>query len=502
MKIKRIISLLLVLFVLTLTACSDSQPAISENTEPTETVQTKYTDTPSSVQKNETVYVNLKNDGKVSSVNVTDWLHTDKGKVVVSDISNLQNIKDIKGNNIPEKNGSSLNWHMDSTDLYYKGTSEDTLPVEFDIRYYLDGKEITAENIKGKSGDIKIEVKCKNTCFKTDENGNTIYLPVITAGLLILPENTFSGISVENGLCVGDGAKQIIVGLSFPGMAQSLGLDETKTLGNIEISDSFTISALADNFSLGNIYFAVIPVCSLSAETLIPGTEKEAAALLQNMEGIMSVLSELDIETLSNAFNDNPDSIKNLTDSFSKALNVYSSNKKLLDVLGKYLTDENIETISNLSKTLNDPKTAEALELLKNPLVKSFFSDLPELLESADKMSSLMSQLQNDMKDPEVKKAMDNLPKTLETLSEMQKTLNDNKALIDTLSSFANVDLTEIANILSSETSVISELSANSDVLMPKIKSWIAFGNEYGLFSGHAEGTDTSLMFIYMTPSI
>ncbi len=506
MKTKRIVSLLTALTVslLTFSSCSKTQPVISETDNTTKTAQVKYTDTPSAVKKSETVYVNLSPDGKPLTVNVTDRIHTDKEKVAVSDISNLQNISDIKGDSVPEISGNSLTWHMSGTDLYYKGTSAEPLPVEFDIKYYLDGNEITADEIKGKSGNVKIEVKTKNACSKTDENGNTVFLPVITAGLIILPETVFSNVNAENGMCLGDGAKQIFAGISFPGMAESLGLSDTLTLGNMEISDSFSVTATAKDFSLGNIYFAVIPVCSLSADTLIPGTEKEAAALLADMEGIMNVLSGTDLATLSGIFENNPDCIKELTDSFDKAINVYSSNKKLLDVMNKYLTEENAETLSDLSKTLNDPKTAEALELLKNPVIRTFLSDLPSLLESVDEISKLTSQLSEDMKDPEIKKAIDNLPETISALSEIQTTLNENKALIDLLSAFASEDLMSIADTLSgSDTnSVLTYLSENADSLMPRIRSWITFGKDYGLFSGCPENAEKSLIFIFMTPSI
>ena len=503
MKTNRIVSLFLAVSLLMLVSCSKDTSVISQNTDNAETVQSRYTDVPDSVKKSETVYVNLKNDGKASLVNVTDWLHADKAKVAVSDTSNLKNIKDIKGNCVPETSGNSLTWHMDSTDLYYSGTSETSLPIEFDINYYLDKKEVTSDVLKGKSGNVTIEVKAKNTCFKTNEKGNRVYLPMITAGLVILPESTFSSVEIENGLCVSDGAKQIVVGLSFPGMAESLGLDETLTLGNMEISDSFRITAKANDFSLTNIYFVSLPVCSMSGETLIPGTEKEAAALIHDMENIMSIFSDIDLNVLSDAFS-NSDSIENLTDSLSKAINIYNSNKKLLSVMDKYLTDENIETLSNLSEVLSDPKNTEALELLKNPVIRSFLGDLPSLLESADEMSDLASQLQEDMKDPEVKEAFDSLPQTLETLSSLQNILNENKPLIDALSAFASEDLTSLTDILkeSDSGSVLSTLSKNSDELMPRIKDWIAFGNEYGLFSGDTTADEISLMFVFMTESI
>ena len=57
-----------------------------------------YTDVPGSVKKSETVYVNMDNSGDVKDITVTDWLHTDKGQVKVSDTSSLKNITNVKSN--------------------------------------------------------------------------------------------------------------------------------------------------------------------------------------------------------------------------------------------------------------------------------------------------------------------------------------------------------------------------------------------------------------------
>ena len=55
-----------------------------------------YTDVPGSVKKSETVYVNMDNSGDVKDITVTDWLHTDKGQVKVSDTSSLKNITNVE----------------------------------------------------------------------------------------------------------------------------------------------------------------------------------------------------------------------------------------------------------------------------------------------------------------------------------------------------------------------------------------------------------------------
>ena len=88
----------------TTSASGDEQPA-----------PVYYTDVPGSVKKSETVYVNMDNSGDVKDITVTDWLHTDKGQVKVSDTSSLKNITNVKSNIKPVSENGGITWHMDTT---------------------------------------------------------------------------------------------------------------------------------------------------------------------------------------------------------------------------------------------------------------------------------------------------------------------------------------------------------------------------------------------------
>ena len=45
-----------------------------------------------------------------------------------------------------------LVWNGQGKDIVYQGTTEETLPVGIEITYELDGKQINAEELEGKSG--------------------------------------------------------------------------------------------------------------------------------------------------------------------------------------------------------------------------------------------------------------------------------------------------------------------------------------------------------------
>ena len=497
-KGKRIAALIMALVLLGLTGCGKTNTEETSAVETAEPAQATYTVVPDSVRKTETVYVNLDNNGKTQSISVTDWLHTDAGEVAAPDRSDLQNITDIKGGIRPVQNGNDLVWHMPSTDLYYRGTSDKKLPVEFAVTYKLDGKKVSAETIAGKSGKVEIDVKMKNT-YKKDG----VCLPVIAAGLMVLPEGVFSGVTVKNGIAVGDGAKEIVIGLGLPGMAESLHLTDGAKLGNIEIGDSFTITAEADGFALDNLYFAVLPVCSMDLDTLIPGSEAEAAQFFDQIQNVLQTIGSFDAQSLMEAMSGQK--LEQLGSMMQEAFDMYNRNAVLLDVLQKYMTQENMQNIETLLTALSDPKTTELLDKLNNPLLRRSLSGLPEVLSSLEALSPVMESLQQDLADPQVKAAIDDLPQTLETLAKLKTALDENKQLLELVGRLADSDALPALTSLLQEgdtKTMLSDLTQNADDLLPRLQDYIELGKSYDLYTDAADGAETSLLFIYMTPSL
>ena len=497
-KGKRMAAGWLAVLLLGMTACGKAETPDTSAVETVEPAQAQYVAAPQTVRKTETVYVNLDNNGKTQSISVTDWLHTDAGEVATPDRSDLAGITDIKGNVRPVQNGSDLVWHMAGTDLYYRGTSDKKLPVEFAVTYKLDGKTVSAEAIAGKSGKVEIDVRMKNTCQK-----DGVYLPVIAAGLMVLPEGVFSGVTVKNGIAVGDGAKEIVIGLGLPGMAESLHLADGAKLGNVEIGDSFRITAEADNFALDNLYFAVLPVCSMDLDTLIPGSEAEAEQFFDQVQNVLQTIGSFDVSALMDALSGQK--VEQLGQLMQEAAEMYNRNAVLLDVLQKYMTADNLQNIETLLTALSDPQTAELLDKLNNPLLRRTLSGLPEVLSSLEALSPVLESLQKDLADPQVKAAIDDLPKTLETLSKLKTTLDDNREILSLVGELAESDaLPAVTSLLQSgdTKTMLSDLTQNADEMLPYLQKYVAFGKSYRVYTDAADDAQTSLLFIYMTPSL
>lgn len=517
MKAKRIIALLLAAMMLLCTACSGKgDDTTTTNDGQDEYIQPSYDTAAGSVTKTETVYVNLKANGDVSKVSVSDWLHTDKNEVYVDDMSDLENITNVKSKVTPVTDGEKLRWNMPDTDLYYSGTTDRELPISVQLKYYLDGKEIKPEDLAGKSGEVKIDIKMINNASKDGfVNGkkHKVYLPMLVVGGMVLPEGTFSGVTVKNGQSIGDGSKEIVVFTGMPGFSESLGFSEKDLgdLGGLVIGSEASVTATVENFSLGNLYFAALPIASLNLDIAAPETVDDLKSTLAALKTFHNALNKIDPDKLLYSMITDKDKVTTLMNTLTKTIEVYKKNQNLVKMLGKYATPENAEAIKTLLESLNDPDVQNALKILADPSVQKLFNKLPGIMEGFEAVSPLLNEMQADLAKPEVKAELDNLPETMKTLSEISDTLNANSKEINAIVALLSDDGTDMVNTLLESIDLddfkglgdkYGDLVSDGDVLVALAQEWLNYGKDYGLFTKSAEGMKTSLSFILTTESI
>ena len=517
MKAKRIIALLLAAMMLLCTACSGKgDDTTTTNDGQDEYIQPSYDTAAGSVTKTETVYVNLKANGDVSKVSVSDWLHTDKNEVYVDDMSDLENITNVKSKVTPVTDGEKLRWNMPDTDLYYSGTTDRELPISVQLKYYLDGKEIKPEDLAGKSGEVKIDIKMINNASKDGfVNGkkHKVYLPMLVVGGMVLPEGTFSGVTVKNGQSIGDGSKEIVVFTGMPGFSESLGFSEKDLgdLGGLVIGSEASVTATVENFSLGNLYFAALPIASLNLDIAAPETVDDLKSTLAALKTFQNALNKIDPDKLLYSMITDKDKVTTLMNTLTKTIEVYKKNQNLVKMLGKYATPENAEAIKTLLESLNDPDVQNALKILADPTVQKLFNKLPGIMEGFEAVSPLLNEMQADLAKPEVKAELDNLPETMKTLSEISDTLNANSKEINAIVALLSGDGTDMVNTLLESIDLddfkglgdkYGDLVSDGDVLVALVQEWLNYGKDYGLFTKSAEGMKTSLAFILTTESI
>ena len=208
--------------------------------------------------KSETVYSNLDSNGKAYKTIVSTQLTNEDKLDEITDISNLLNIENTNGDETFKKEGNQIVWDSNGNNIYYKGESDKQLPVECKITYELNGEEISAEELRGKSGNVKIKINyTNNEKHIVSINGKqvTMYTPFIIVAGIKIDNAKNKNIQITNGKIVDNGESTLAVGIAMPGMQENIGISKSK----IDIPEEIEISMETEDFEMGNI-IAVVAV--------------------------------------------------------------------------------------------------------------------------------------------------------------------------------------------------------------------------------------------------
>ena len=208
--------------------------------------------------KDETVYSKIDSNGNNYNTIVNDHIINDEQEQLINDISDLLNIKNVNGDEEFAQDGNNLAWHAEESDIYYQGESQKELPIECNVKYELDGNEITASELVGKNGKVKITIEYINKDAHTvNINGKdqTLYTPFVVVCGTIIDNNNNRNIEITNGKTVDDGSKTTVIGISLPGLQESLNISKDK----IDIPNTIEITMDSTDFELNNIVTYVTP---------------------------------------------------------------------------------------------------------------------------------------------------------------------------------------------------------------------------------------------------
>lgn len=221
-------------------------------------------------EKTETVYSVLNSDGSISDTIISSWLHDEDGINNIKETLNLKDVKNIKSNEKPSKDGNTYTWNAKGNDVYYEGTATKQLPVSVKIRYELDGQEMSAKDIEGKSGHLKLTISFTNNYSEVKNiNGKSIVIhpSYLAGGMLNMSTGNFTNVKCESGKIVNDGTNEMLAFANIPGLNETLksaGLD--KVNNQLGISDDVTVEADVNNFDLGSIMVGMTNEIDLASE--------------------------------------------------------------------------------------------------------------------------------------------------------------------------------------------------------------------------------------------
>ena len=202
--------------------------------------------------KDESVYLISDANGNVNKTIVVDHLKNKDKKDTLEDASNLSDIENVKGKEKFTQSGDKLTWQAGGKDIYYQGTATEEPPVTQKVTYYLDGKEISPEDLAGKSGKVKIRFDYTNTTSYTETvNGEkqTVSVPFAAVTGLVLGDG-FENIEVTNGKAEVSDSSSVVLGYALPGLKDSLGIKDGDLDGDVNISEYMEMTADVENFSM------------------------------------------------------------------------------------------------------------------------------------------------------------------------------------------------------------------------------------------------------------
>ena len=202
--------------------------------------------------KDESVYLISDANGNVNKTIVVDHLKNKDKKDTLEDASNLTDIENVKGKEKFTQSGDKLTWQAGGKDIYYQGTATAEPPVTQKVTYYLDGKEISPEDLAGKSGKVKIRFDYTNTTSYTETvNGEkqTVSVPFAAITGLVLGDG-FENIEVTNGKAEVSDSSSVVLGYALPGLKDSLGIKDGDFDGDVNIPEYMEMTADVENFSM------------------------------------------------------------------------------------------------------------------------------------------------------------------------------------------------------------------------------------------------------------
>ena len=391
-------------------------------------------------EKTETVYSVLNSDGSISDTIVSSWLHDEDGIHNIKETLNLTDVKNIKSNEKPSKDGNTYTWNAKGNDVYYEGTATKQLPVSVKLRYELDGQEMSAKDMEGKSGHLKLTISFTNNYSEVKNiNGKSIVIhpSYLAGGMLNMSTGNFTNVKCESGKIVNDGTNEMLAFANIPGLNETLrsaGLD--KVNNQLGISDDVTVEADVNNFDLGSIMVGMTNEIDLASELgeigsvseltdginqlieaddqLIDGSKQLYDGTTQLKEGIAPLSSAYpQIETLTNAF----DQLHDGTTTLSTGLNQYTAGVDQLNVVSK----QNLYKLSMGATTLNTS--------LNNKESKSQLNQLVQGSQALDAgIQNLNEQVNGDdsmLKPDMVKNLTEALKTTNEQVGKLGQVLND-----------------------------------------------------------------------------
>lgn len=245
-------------------------------------------------EKEESVYLVTDSTGAQQEIIVTEHLTNSKNADELKDVTKLKDIENTAGDEKFTQDGDNITWKAAGNDIYYQGSTDKKPPVEMSIKYYLNGEEIKGEDLDGKSGNVKIRIKYKNSSD----------VPFVAMSAMVVEDKYFRNVKISSGKVIDDGEKEFIVAVAMPGIENTAGgiadaagigstVEVTGKANKFSVSDMMTMVTgdLLDDVDAGDManmdFDSQINAMDKAAKELCSGTAQlyDGLSTLQGKSG-------------------------------------------------------------------------------------------------------------------------------------------------------------------------------------------------------------------------
>lgn len=218
-----------------------------------------------STPKEEVVYVNLNTDGSVNEINVVNIFDLDKkGKIV--DYGTYENLRNMTTTDAIDYKNDTVTIDADAGKLYYEGKlKENEMPWKITVKYYMDGKEYTADKIAGMSGklEIKMAIRQNKKCDSSFFEGYALQ------ATFVLDTNNAANIKAEGATAANVGSDKQLTYTILPNTEKDI-----------------TISADVKNFEMDSI--------AINGVRLNLNVDIDDATLQEKIDEVIGAVTDLD----------------------------------------------------------------------------------------------------------------------------------------------------------------------------------------------------------------
>lgn len=418
--------------------------------------------------KKETVYTKIDTTGATIKTTVKEELISDNHNDTIKDLTDLEEIINLTNEDTYTLDNNQITWNTSNTNLTYQGISNKELPISMNITYKLDNTISQISDILGKSGHIEITIKYtnneKNLVYVNGSN-TYLYTPfIITMGTIIKDESA-TNLTITNGKIINNGTSNILIGISTPGLYESLNIKELKDL------DTITISYDTTSFSLPTIY-------NIATPKLLENNDLSIFDKLNNLTTSSISLKE-NIDTLTEGSNKLLESFNDISDGTNMLYQkILILNEKIEELNNGAISLDNglndlISTLEEIKNSLNNEgdESISKLKLLIEADLNTInnLKNINDTIKNNYDMYSLKNYTYNELITTDPTMNLYNIKLTYEnnyqTNLQMITLLENNvNALNETLTKLNNID-TEINSMLTILNTNLTKIESYSKLL-------------------------------------